>query len=389
MLANALSGVRVVDLSRILAGPWCTQNLADLGADVMKIERPEVGDDTRNWGPPFVVGETGEQVSAYFLSCNRGKRSVTLDFARPAQRDWLIQQIREADVLVENYKVGDLARYGLDFDSMVKVNPRLIYLSVTGFGQTGPFAHKPGYDYIFQGMGGLMGYTGIPDGQEGAGPLRAGVAVVDLMTGMYATSAVLAALIERGRTGTGQHLDIALFDVSVAMNANQGANYLVSGQSPTRSGNAHPNLAPYEVFECADGYIILAIGNDKQFASFCVLMETQWHLDPRFASNAGRLTNMRELRPLLRGAMTRWCAGPLGEALDSRGISWGNIHTMEQVFHHPQVVHRQMLQTVEHRTFGTLKLVRNPMVLPNEQNAVQPPPALGPSAVENSTPERT
>jgi crotonobetainyl-CoA:carnitine CoA-transferase CaiB-like acyl-CoA transferase len=377
MLANALSGVRVVDLSRILAGPWCTQNLADLGADVLKIERPQVGDDTRSWGPPFVVGETGEQVSAYFLSCNRGKRSVTLDFARSAEREWLIRQIREADVLVENYKVGDLARYGLDFDSMVKVNPRLIYLSVTGFGQTGPFAHKPGYDYIFQGMGGLMGYTGIPDGEEGAGPLRAGVAVVDLMTGMYATSAVLAALIERGRTGTGQHLDIALFDVSVAMNANQGANYLVSGQSPTRSGNAHPNLAPYEVFECADGYIILAIGNDKQFASFCALMETQWHLDPRFASNAGRLTNMHELRPLLRDAMKRWCASPLGEALDSRGISWGNIHTMAQVFQHPQVVHRQMLQTVAHPTFGTLKLVRNPMVLPDDKNTVQPPPALG------------
>lgn len=389
MLANALSGVRVVDLSRILAGPWCTQNLADLGADVLKIERPRVGDDTRSWGPPFVVGETGEQVSAYFLSCNRGKRSVTLDFARPTEREWLIQQIRDADVLVENYKVGDLARYGLDFETMAKVNPRLIYLSVTGFGQAGPFAHKPGYDYIFQGMGGLMGYTGIPDGEESAGPLRAGVAVVDLMTGMYATSSVLAALLERARTGTGQHLDIALFDVSVAMNANQGANYLVSGQSPKRTGNAHPNLAPYEVFECADGYIILAIGNDKQFASLCALMETQWHLDPRFASNSGRLTNVRELRPLLRGAVKRWCASSLGEALDSRGISWGNIHTMEQVFQHPQVVHRQMLQTVEHPTFGTLKLVRNPMVLPDKQNAVQPPPALGPSAVENAEPELT
>ncbi len=387
MLANALDGVRVVDLSRILAGPWCTQNLADLGADVLKIERPRLGDDTRSWGPPFVVSETGEKVSAYFLSCNRGKRSVTLDFARAIEREWLIQQIREADVLVENYKVGDLARYGLDFESVAKVNPRLIYLSVTGFGQTGPFAQKPGYDYIFQGMGGLMGYTGIPDGEDGAGPLRAGVAVVDLMTGMYATSSVLAALLQRARTGKGQHLDVALFDVSVAMNANQGANYLVSGETPKRTGNAHPNLAPYEVFECADGYVILAIGNDKQFASLCALMETHWHLDPRFASNAGRLTNMRELRPFLRDAVKRWDASALGEALDLHGISWGNIHTMEQVFQHPQVVHRQMLQTIEHPTFGTLKLVRNPMVLPDKQATVQPPPALGPSAVGSAGPE--
>lgn len=387
MLDRALEGIKVLDLSRILAGPWCTQNLADLGADVLKIERPRVGDDTRSWGPPFVVSETGEQVSAYFLSCNRGKRSITLDFSHSTEREWLIQQIRNADVLVENYKVGDLARYGLDFESVAKVNPRLIYLSVTGFGQTGPFAQKPGYDYIFQGMGGLMGYTGIPDGEDGAGPLRAGVAVVDLMTGMYATSSVLAALLQRARTGKGQHLDIALFDVSVAMNANQGANYLVSGQSPMRTGNAHPNLAPYEVFECADGYIILAIGNDRQFASLCALMETRWHLDPQFASNAARLTHMRELRPLIRDAVKRWYASNLGEALDSHGISWGNIHTMEQVFEHPQVVHRQMLQTIEHPTFGTLKLVRNPMVFPDKQSTVHPPPALGPSAVGNAEPE--
>ncbi|HRO81725.1 MAG TPA: CaiB/BaiF CoA-transferase family protein, partial [Alicycliphilus denitrificans] len=229
MLASALQGVRVIDLSRILAGPWCTQNLADLGADVLKVERPGQGDDTRGWGPPFVKSGAGEEVAAYFLSCNRGKQSVTADFADAADRDWLLRQVRDADVLVENYKVGTLAKYGLDYASLAAINPGLIYLSVTGFGQSGPFAHKPGYDYIFQGMGGLMSYTGIADGEPGAGPLRTGVAVVDLMTGMYATSAVLAALVQRARTGRGQHLDIALLDVAVAMNANQASNYLVSG----------------------------------------------------------------------------------------------------------------------------------------------------------------
>ena len=381
MLANALNGVRVVDLSRILAGPWCTQNLADLGAYVLKIERPETGDDTRQWGPPFVSTSRGEQVAAYFLSCNRGKQSVTLDFAKEAERDWLLRQIADADVLVENYKVGTLARYGLDYETLARLNPGLIYLSVTGFGQTGPFARRPGYDYIFQGMGGLMSYTGLADGDEGAGPLRTGVAVVDLMTGMYATSAVLAALVQRGRTGKGQHLDIALLDVSVAMNANQGANYLVSGENPARIGNTHPNLAPYEVFECRDGYIILAIGNDTQFSAFSGLMRSQWHLQPEYATNAGRLTNMRQLRPQLRAALKGWKVTELGVALDAHGISWGNINSLEQVFQHPQVVHRQMLQTIEHPELGMLRLVRNPMVQPVPGAAVIPPPILGPAAV--------
>ena len=385
MLANALDGVRVVDLSRILAGPWCTQNLADLGANVLKIERPDTGDDTRSWGPPFVTSQSGEQVAAYFLSCNRGKQSVTLDFAREAERAWLLRQIQDADVLVENYKVGTLARYGLDFETLTRINPGLIYLSVTGFGQTGPFAHKPGYDYIFQGMGGLMSYTGIADGDEGAVPLRTGVAVVDLMTGMYATSAVLAALVQRGRTGQGQHLDIALLDVSVAMNANQGSNYLVSGENPARIGNTHPNLAPYEVFECGDGYIILAIGNDTQFAAFCKLVEKEWHLQPEFATNAGRLTNMPQLRPLLRAELKSWQAAELGHALDANGISWGNINSLEQVFQHPQVIHRQMLQTVDHPDLGTLRLVRNPMVQPSADRPVSPPPVLGPLAVTSAT----
>lgn len=381
MLVDALEGVRVVDLSRILAGPWCTQNLADLGARVLKVERPIKGDDTRAWGPPFVEAASGEKVAAYFLSCNRGKHSVTLDFAQAAEREWLLRQIQDADVLVENYKAGTLAKYGLDYETLARLNPGLVYLSVTGFGQSGPYAHKPGYDYIFQGMGGLMSYTGIADGEAGAGPLRTGVAVVDLMTGMYATSAVLAALLQRGRTGRGQHLDIALLDVAVAMNANQAANFLVSGENPERIGNTHPNLAPYEVFECADGYIILAIGNDTQFAAFCTLMQTQWHLDAQFATNAGRLTHMRQLRPLLRAALQAWPVAKLGSALDAQGISWGSINSLEQVFQHPQVVHRQMLQTVQHPQLGELKLVRNPMVPASAGASVVPPPVLGPSAV--------
>lgn len=381
MLANALDGVRVVDLSRILAGPWCTQNLADLGADVLKIERPVKGDDTRAWGPPFVTAKSGEKVAAYFLSCNRGKQSVTLDFAQEIERSWLLRQIQDADVLVENYKVGTLAKYGLDYKTLAKLHPALIYLSVTGFGQSGPFSHKPGYDYIFQGMGGLMSYTGIADGEAGAGPLRTGVAVVDLMTGMYATSAVLAALVQRGRTGRGQHLDIALLDVAVAMNANQATNYLVSGESPERSGNTHPNLAPYEVFECADGYIILAIGNDTQFAAFCTVMKSDWYLQPMFESNAGRLTNIRQLRPLLRAALKSWQVEVLGRALDANGISWGNINSLEQVFKHPQVVHRKMLQTFEHPELGELRLVRNPLVPPDAVANVSAPPVLGPSAM--------
>ncbi|WP_404300822.1 CaiB/BaiF CoA transferase family protein [Alicycliphilus denitrificans] len=385
MLANALQGVRVVDLSRILAGPWCTQNLADLGADVLKVERPGLGDDTRGWGPPFVTAASGEKVAAYFLSCNRGKQSVTADFANAADRDWLLRQIRDADVLVENYKVGTLAKYGLDYASLAALNPGLIYLSVTGFGQSGPFAHRPGYDYIFQGMGGLMSYTGIEDGEAGAGPLRAGVAVVDLMTGMYATSAVLAALVQRGRTGRGQHLDIALLDVAVAMNANQASNYLVSGESPVRSGNTHPNLAPYEVFACADGHIILAIGNDTQFAAFCRLMGTDWHSQSDFATNAGRLTHIKRLRPLLREKLVCWQVAELGRALDANGISWGGINDLEQVFAHPQVQHRQMLQTVEHPQLGRLRLVRNPMVPMDQGVQSTPPPVLGPAALPEST----
>lgn len=380
MVADALKGIRVLDMSRILAGPWCTQNLADLGADVVKIERPGAGDDTRGWGPPYVQGQDGDSMSAYFMCCNRNKSSVCLDFKQPEDREQLIELVRNADVLVENYRAGTLARVGLDYDSLRAVNPGLIYASITGYGQTGPKAQRPGYDYIFQGIGGLMSYTGHPDGAPGAGPLRAGVAVVDITTGMYATSAILAALYRRSRTGEGAYLDLALLDVAVAMNANQAANYLVSGSSPERTGNAHPNLAPYEVFRAADGYFILAIGNDAQFARFCAFCgQPELAQDARFATNSGRIRNLAQLRPLLAQILASHPRQHWTEALDALGISWGAVNSLEETFADPQVQHRRMLQETEHPQLGRMRLVRNPMLAPDAapSQALRPPPLLG------------
>nr|WP_315597381.1 CaiB/BaiF CoA-transferase family protein [uncultured Cupriavidus sp.] len=379
MLHRALEGIRVLDLSRILAGPWCTQNLADLGAEVVKVEHPQRGDDTRGWGPPYMTAEDGsdERMSAYFISCNRGKQSVSIDYSHPEGAARLLELARDADVLVENYKVGTLKRYGLDYASLKAVNPRLIYLSITGFGQDGPMADKPGYDYVFQGMGGLMSYTGQPDGSPGAGPLRTGVAVVDVSTGMYATSAVLAALFQRQHTGEGQHLDIALLDVAVALNANQGANYLVSGENPQRSGNAHPNCAPYEVFRCADGYLILAIGNDAQFARFCeVAGRRDLAEDARYITNSGRIENLPALRAVLTEVFPTRTRDTWTSAFDAAGVPWGPINTMEEVFAHPQVQHRQLRQAAVHPVMGTIPMVRNPM-LPSNPNPLKPPPLLG------------
>ncbi len=379
MLQRALEGVRVLDLSRILAGPWCTQNLADLGAEVTKVEHPERGDDTRGWGPPYLPAADGSdaRLSAYFISCNRGKRSVAIDYGTPAGAAQVRELARQADVLVENYKVGTLRRYGLDYDSLKAINPRLVYLSITGFGQDGPMADKPGYDYVFQGMGGLMSYTGQPDGSPGAGPLRTGVAVVDLSTGMYATSAVLAALYQRQATGVGQHLDIALLDVAVALNANQGANYLVSGENPRRTGNAHPNCAPYEVFRCADGYLILAIGNDGQFARFCTVAGMpELAQDARYTTNSARIEHLPQLRALLTEIFPTRTRAAWTEAFDAAGVPWGPIHTMEEVFAHPQVRHRGLRQVAEHPVMGAVPMVRNPM-LPGQAGPLQPPPLLG------------
>lgn len=380
MLGSALKGIKVVDLSRILAGPWCTQNLADLGAEIVKIERPGSGDDTRGWGPPYLESVDGDRMSAYFMSCNRGKKSVALDFTEDADRQRLLALIRDADVLVENFRVGTLKKYGLDYASIKAVNPRLIYASITGYGQTGPKAHRPGYDYIFQGLGGLMSYTGPADGEPGAGPLRTGVAVVDITTGMYATSAILAALFQRTQTGQGAWLDLALLDVAVAMNANQAANFLVSGKSPQRTGNAHPNLAPYEVFRASDGFFILAIGNDTQFARFCDFCgQPGLAQDERFRTNSGRINNLSVLRQILNeilGAKPRqfWT-----DALDALGISWGAVNSLEEVFQDEQVRHRQMLQKAIHPKLGEINLVKNPMLAGNPEAGTNPdaPPLLG------------
>ncbi|MGW6397672.1 CaiB/BaiF CoA transferase family protein [Streptomyces sp. NPDC055134] len=379
MLDTSLRGLRVLDLSRILAGPWCTQNLSDLGAQVIKVENPKSGDDTRSWGPPY-LGDTatGAHFSAYFLACNRGKRSIAIDFSRQEGADLIRRLAAEADVVVENYKTGTLDRYGLGHSHLSEVNPRLIHLSITGFGPTGPMAGKPGYDYVFQGMGGMMSYTGQPDGTPGDGPLRTGVSVVDLMTGMYATSAVLAALFQRERTGEGQHIDITLLDVAVALNANQGSNYLVSERVPQRIGNAHANLAPYEVFACSDGHLILAIGNDGQFASFCALAGIP-HVaqDERFATNTGRLEHLEALRPLVASAMATRTREAWGADLDAAKISWGPINTLADAFDDPQVVHRELRTAAEHPVVGTVPLVRNPLIAPGTPRAIQPPPLKG------------
>ncbi|WP_422650942.1 CoA transferase [Cupriavidus sp. H18C1] len=379
MLHKALSGIKVLDLSRILAGPWCTQNLADLGAEVTKIEHPERGDDTRGWGPPYLQSaDGGERMSAYFACCNRGKRSLAIDFTTAEGKAAILALADEADVLVENFKAGTLRRYGLDYPSLRARNPRLVYLSITGFGQSGPMADKPGYDYVFQGMGGLMSYTGQPDGEPGEGPLRTGVAVVDLSTGMYATSAVLAALFQRQASGVGQHLDIALLDVAVALNANQGANYLFSGRNPPRSGNAHPNCAPYEVFRCADGHLILAIGNDAQFARSCeVAGLPDLPTDARYRTNSARIANLPALRAQLAQIFATRSRRQWTDAFDAAGVPWGPIHSIEEVFAHPQVRHRGLLQHAEHPTLGRIPMVRNPMLPDSPAAALAPPPLLG------------
>lgn len=377
MIATALQGVKVLDLSRILAGPWCTQNLADLGAEVVKVESLK-GDDTRGWGPWYLTaGERENVFSAYYLCCNRGKKSMAVDFSRPEGAALVRRLAREADVVVENFKSGGLKKYGLDYDSLKEIKPDVIYLSITGFGHDGPMAGKPGYDYVFQGYGGIMSYTGHPDGQPGAGPLRVGTAVVDLMTGMYATVAVLGALLERGRTGEGQFLDITLADVSVAVNANQNTNFFVSGKIPERIGNTHPNLAPYEVFAAKDAYLIIAIGNDGQFARFC---ERAGHpelaLDERFLTNSLRIVNLPALRPLLHEIIAQKTRAEWGELLESINVPWGPINTVEQAFNEPQIKHRQMRQTLVHPLAGDIPAVRNPAIPPMKM-ATLPPPLLG------------
>ncbi|PTW43766.1 CaiB/BaiF CoA transferase family protein [Rhodovulum kholense] len=334
-----LSGLKVVELARILAGPWAGQILADLGAEVIKVEAPE-GDDTRRWGPPFVTREDGAHEAAYFHACNRGKRSVTADFRTPEGQALVRALVAEADIVIENFKVGGLAKYGLDYAGLSAVNPRLIYCSITGFGQDGPYAHRAGYDYIIQGMSGLMSITGEVDGQ----PQRVGVAVADVFTGIYAATAILAAVHQRAETGRGQQVDMALFDVATAITANQAMNYLTTGTPPGRMGNAHPNLAPYQVFNCADGHAIVAVGNDAQFGRLCGLLGLpELAEDPRFASNADRVAHREALTAALTQATRVRTKADLLAACEARGVPAGPINRMDEVFADPQIRHRGLV----------------------------------------------
>ncbi len=368
--ALPLAGIRVLDLSRVLAGPWCTQTLADLGADVIKIERPMKngvgGDDTRGWGPPFLKDRDGADTAeaAYYLGTNRNKRSVTVDIATPEGQALIRQMAAQCDVFIENFKVGDMARYGLDADSLRKLYPRLVYCSVTGFGQTGPYSERAGYDYAIQGMGGLMSVTGERDDLPGGGPQKVGVAVADLFTGMYATVAILAALRHRDATGEGQVVDMALLDTQVAMLANLGANYLTTGVPPRRIGNAHQNIVPYQVFETADGHLILAVGNDSQYAKFCdVAGRPDLAQDPRFIKNADRVRHRATLVPQLIEILKTRKKQDWLSALEAAKVPCGAINDLGEVFADPHVQSRGMTVAMPHPLTDALRLVASPMKL--------------------------
>jgi crotonobetainyl-CoA:carnitine CoA-transferase CaiB-like acyl-CoA transferase len=379
--SGPLSHVKVLDLSRILAAPWASQILADLGADVVKVERPGQGDDTRGWGPPFLKDaegrETGE--AGYHLAVNRGKRSITLRIDRPEGRAIVEELARWADIVLENYKVGTLARYGLDEASLRRINPRLVYCSVTGFGQTGPRREQPAYDFLIQAMGGLMSVTGERDDRPGGGPQKVGVPIVDLMTGMYTAVAVLAALARRDQTGQGDAIDIAMLDVQVATLANQAMNYLISGKPPRRSGNAHPNIQPQDVFACSDGMIILACGNDGQFLRLCqALGHPEWATDERFAVNAQRARNVEALTALLREALARRSRDEVIALLDSAGVPCGPINSVPEVFAEPQVQSRGMLRHIPHPCGVDVPQVASPLRFAGAPLSYDvPPPLLG------------
>jgi len=368
-----LDGVRVLDLSRVLAGPWCTQLLADLGADVMKVERPGAGDDTRHWGPPW-HGEGEGCVAAYFLSCNRGKKSAAIDFSRPEGAALVRKLAERADVVVENFKVGGLEKFGLDAKSLRAVNPRLVYASITGFGQDGPYAERAGYDYIIQGMGGLMSITGLPDGVAGGGPMRVGVAVVDLFTGLYTSVAILSALYAREKTGEGAHIDMALFDTQLAMLANQASNALVSGKDPPRQGNTHPNIVPYQPFGASDQPIIIAIGNDRQFARLAAICgHPEWTSDDRFASNGARVANREAMVGLVSDVIAQKPAALWLRQLEDAGIPAGPINSISKALSDVQAQHRQMV-----RAIVGMPMVGSPVRLNGARaDSDLPPPALG------------
>jgi crotonobetainyl-CoA:carnitine CoA-transferase CaiB-like acyl-CoA transferase len=376
-----LSGIRVLDLSRVLAGPWCSQTLADLGAEVIKIERPGAGDDTRSWGPPYARGAAGNDTteSAYFLSTNRGKKSVTIDMA-DQQGQRLIRALAEkSDVLIENFKVDGLKKYGLDYAALSALNPRLIYCSISGFGQTGPYRDRPGYDFMIQALGGLMSITGQPDHTPGGGPVKVGVAVADLFSGLYAAVGILASLNGRSATGRGEHIDVSLLDVQVAMLANQSLNFLSSGVSPARLGNAHPNIVPYEAFATADGHIVLAVGNDAQFARFCELAgRPELRADARFASNPERVKYRADLIPVVAGLMQQQTTNWWIEHLNASGVPCGPVNTIEDVFADSHVKSRGLRLDLPHAVAGTVPSVAGPLLIGDtRQTATQGPPALG------------
>ncbi|APR05819.1 CaiB/BaiF CoA transferase family protein [Thauera chlorobenzoica] len=380
-MPGALSHLRILDLSRILAGPWAGQMLADLGADVIKVERPGVGDDTRGWGPPWLKDEQGAEtsVAAYYLCANRNKRSITIDITRPEGQALVRKLAAESDVVLENFKAGGLKQYGLDYDSLKAVNPRLVYCSITGFGQDGPYAPRAGYDFLIQGLGGLMSLTGRPDGEEGGGPMKVGVALTDILTGLYATNAVLAALAWRDKSGEGQYIDLALLDVQIACLANQAMNYLATGQNPKRLGNAHPNIVPYQDFPTADGYMILAIGNDGQFARFCEAAgQPALAADPRFATNRARVENRAALIPLLKKLTVERNTADWIAMLEALAVPCGPINTLADVFADPQVLARGMKVTMPHPAAGSVPQVANPMKLSATPVDYRlPPPMLG------------
>ena len=373
-----LDGIKVLDLSRVLAGPWCTQLLADLGAEVTKIERPGAGDDTRHWGPPW-HDEGDRRVAAYFLSCNRGKKSAAIDFSQAEGAELVRRLAAQADVVVENFRVGGLAKFGLDAASLRAANPRLVYASITGFGQDGPYADRAGYDFIIQGMGGMMSITGLPDGEPGGGPMRAGVAVADLFTGMYCCVAILAALYGREKTGRGAYLDHALFDTQLAMLANQAENALVSGRDPPRQGNTHPNIVPYQPFEAADQPIIIAVGNDRQFSRLAEICgHIEWASDPRFATNEARVANRGEIVAMVAAAIRERRAVEWLDQLEAAGIPAGPINSITQAMADVQAKHRQMV-----RNLAGVPLVGSPIRIDGERaDSDLPPPALGEHTAE-------
>ncbi len=380
-MTTALAHLRVLDLTRVLAGPWCTQLLADLGADVIKVERPGSGDDTRGWGPPYLADATGRETgeAAYYLAANRNKRSVTIDITRPEGQDLVRRLVRQSDVVVENYKVDQLKSYGLDYESLSNGHERLIYCSITGFGQTGPHRDRPGYDFIIQGSGGFMSITGERDDRPGGGPQKAGVAVSDLMTGMYAAVAILAAVAEREHSGRGQYIDLALYDVMLAMLANMNMNYLTSGRAPGRAGNAHPNIVPYQVFAAADGHLIIAVGNDAQYIKFCeVAGRSDLATDPRFVRNADRVRHRSLLVPMLEELVRQRSVAWWLESLDAAKVPCGPINDIAQALADPQVAARGMRIDLPHPLAGRVPLVANPIKLSRTAPAyTAPPPLLG------------